>query len=223
MSTRTSAPGVPGGPYTEQEDAIIREEWAKNEPFAAKRAHARLPHRTQPSIQVRASNIGASGGGAARPAPMPAAPLPVVERLGIIVAWRVWRAISNGRDAVLRSIWRGTPWPVSAPFSVASITQHQRVDGGERDGVHAFKVLPTIKDYGYALPGDSVLAGETLVHGTVSLWGRVIEHERGYRAEFAYPQFICTCTGDALAHAIVRSYGIETSRCLARPKAHINA
>jgi hypothetical protein len=27
-----------------------------------------------------------------------------------------------------------------------------------------------------------------VVVGTVALWGRLVEHERGYRAEFGYPQ-----------------------------------
>ncbi len=195
-----------GGRYTPEEDAIILEEIAKPELGWAERAHLRLPHRSVASINGRAGMI--------RPRPG-AAPLPIIEQRTVIVGWRVWRAVTNGRDAVLRSIWTGTPWPVGQPFATTDIEQRPASDDGERNGAHAFKWLPTIKDYGYALPEPKAIGGETLVHGTVSLWGRCIEHERGYRAEFAYPQFICTCTGIDLARAIVRSYGIDTAACAA--------
>ena len=42
----------------------------------------------------------------------------------------------------------------------------------------------------YAVEEPDLLraARDPAVIGTVDLWGRVLEHERGYRAEFAYPQ-----------------------------------
>jgi len=209
-----SEPGTYGGPWTEDENAILREEWTthviKNQKRRAftRAVHARLSHRTEIAILQRAYIVGLAD----PPPTPPLPPLPIIEREGIIVAWRAWRAVSNGRDAVLRSIFTGESWPVGCAFETTDIEQRPKEDGGKRNGVHAFKALPTINDYGYDLPE---VAGDTLVHGTVSLWGRVIEHERGYRAEFAYPQFICTCTGIDLARAIVRSYGIDTAACSA--------
>ncbi len=53
--------------------------------------------------------------------------------------------------------------------------------------------------------------------GRVALWGRVIEHDRGFRAEFAYPQrlrLICPLClwrrgagGSSACEAVVRSRG----------------
>jgi hypothetical protein len=42
----------------------------------------------------------------------------------------------------------------------------------------------------YAVEEPELLraARDPAVIGTVDMWGRVMEHERGYRAEFAYPQ-----------------------------------
>lgn len=48
------------------------------------------------------------------------------------------------------------------------------------EGVHAFKDRLAVGDYGYRPH-----SGVTVVSGTVELWGMVIEHERGYRAQYA--------------------------------------
>lgn len=58
-------------------------------------------------------------------------------------------------------------------------------------GLHAAKdprLLPTVRD------------GPVSVVGTVGLWGRVIEHEHGYRAALAYPlalRLVCSRCGRA--------------------------
>lgn len=45
--------------------------------------------------------------------------------------------------------------------------------------------------------------------GKVALWGRTIECEHGYRAEFAYPERVVTVTTDsAVAPIIARAYGV---------------
>lgn len=47
--------------------------------------------------------------------------------------------------------------------------------------------MRTLEDVKLVIKGMS-LYGHLLVLGKVALWGKVIEHEKGYRAEFAYPQ-----------------------------------
>ena len=39
----------------------------------------------------------------------------------------------------------------------------------------------------HRLPATYVTTGPRAAVGLVAMWGRVIEHERGYRAQFAYP------------------------------------
>lgn len=43
--------------------------------------------------------------------------------------------------------------------------------------------------------------------GKVALWGRVIEHERGYRAEYAYPVEL-NCADAKLAKQLAKAYGV---------------
>ena len=44
--------------------------------------------------------------------------------------------------------------------------------------------------------------------GTVALWGRVIEHENGFRAEFAYPQRL-----RLVCHVCIWRYGLHQADC----------
>jgi len=46
-------------------------------------------------------------------------------------------------------------------------------------GVYAVKTLDHFRSAGYERFG---------IHGEVYLWGKVVEHELGYRAQFAYPK-----------------------------------
>ena len=75
-------------------------------------------------------------------------------------------------------------WEPGDPVSVNSVLEQcgyrdawERIPPGIGAGIHAFKD-----------PGDAVRQypiGARRVFGTVALWGEVIEHEIGYRAEFA--------------------------------------
>jgi hypothetical protein len=108
-----------------------------------------------------------------------------------IVGWRIWNvsddlvmprllpAGSGGRD----------PWEpraaVRARCGTSSILTHSLHPHAAPDpactcGIYASRSLWDFERPRPAWPPPSVI-------GTVSLWGRVIEHERGWRAGFAYP------------------------------------
>jgi hypothetical protein len=89
--------------------------------------------------------------------------------LGEITAWRIWRL---GNDGIVYSPIVNVPW---LPREVMHAVPHLRAG----DGIYASKVRPEIK-----WP-PSPRASWPLVVGRVSLWGTVIEHEKGYRAENA--------------------------------------
>jgi hypothetical protein len=55
-------------------------------------------------------------------------------------------------------------------------------------GIHAVKTLNHFRNAGYQ---------RFAIHGQVYLWGTVVEHELGYRAQFAYPKNF-TLSPDAL-------------------------
>jgi len=99
-----------------------------------------------------------------------------------ITGWRVWTLHSNRRHTELRMhpiAGKAPPWPPLEPAR-AGCTRRRWHRGPEPDctcGLHATRD-----------PGLLHRARNPAVVGTVALWGRVVEHEYGYRGELAYPQ-----------------------------------
>ena len=106
-------------------------------------------------------------------------------RVGEIVAWRYWRVVGG--------IWRGplTIWSSAVPMDW---TPGRPMTGyparlprlfmttAYGEGIHAYENRE--EAWLNAVKSDHSF----LVIGTVWLWGHIILHERGYRAEFAYPR-----------------------------------
>jgi hypothetical protein len=104
-------------------------------------------------------------------------------RAGEITGYRAWW-LSQG---TLHSIFMtGFKWEPGVPAE-------GDVSGGV--GVHAHKTLGQLLEYVIAIKQwydnrpegyyDLTLVDPRLVTGTVAMWGDVVEHEKGYRAEFA--------------------------------------
>lgn len=144
---------------------------------------------------------------------MPAAPAPIKRetKVGEIIAWRCWRLTSNGKR--LQSTYMNNTWLPDKPMR-----------GDPKDssaGVHA------AKDRSYA---ENFARGRgRIVVGKVSLYGNIVEHEWGYRAEYAKVHSIDDviddygCTIEPQKQAIIqklqRTYGanghsLHTSRRL---------
>jgi hypothetical protein len=86
-------------------------------------------------------------------------------------------------------------------------------------GIYAYKEKPRVlgeirKTYGRPLPPVlhhrvPPVPGLRLVYGEINLWGKVIEHEDGYRAQFGYPKRLwCTPAIEPLAGWIGYVYGV---------------
>jgi hypothetical protein len=95
--------------------------------------------------------------------------------------WRIWR-VSNGGD-VLESPVYGDPWRPGEAFE-AGCPAHPRPVGECGCGVYA--VTTRERALEWAAWARSALP-YAIVLGRVSLWGRVLPHLTGYRAERAYP------------------------------------
>ena len=98
-----------------------------------------------------------------------------------IIAWRAWTMQQGLRDRgpLLRPIGdSGRVWPARAPAS-ATCARHTHVSPGFdcTCGLHATRTPDLLRR-----------ARDPSVVGTVALWGRIVEHDRGYRAAYAYPQ-----------------------------------
>ena len=99
-----------------------------------------------------------------------------------LIAWRAW-ALTGRRDGthlLLRPVaGRSRPW---RPREVAEATCkggrfHRSPDLACTCGLHGTDALDMLRR-----------ARCPAVVGRVAMWGRVVEHEHGFRAEFAYPQ-----------------------------------
>jgi hypothetical protein len=106
-----------------------------------------------------------------------------------IVGYRVWHWDSAG----LRSL-NGEPWLPGRPLAAgceaaargtivgraeAAHSAHEPPHSDCTCGVYAAKNIEHLRQSGYERYG---------IHGEVYLWGTVVEHERGWRAQFGYPK-----------------------------------
>jgi hypothetical protein len=104
--------------------------------------------------------------------------------------WRVWRVVEHDGDLALASVLYPTLWPVRAAF-LASCRVN---DGRYHDvpavrcgcGVHAAASVADALSFFDGRGHDSMCELYRVI-GRVSLWGRVIEGQRGWRASHAYP------------------------------------
>lgn len=193
-----------GQPWSLHEDIALCQIWARGS-----KARAAILQRTPAACNVRGTILGI-GNGAIRWRER-ADWFDKIEQLDeVLIGWRLWRVVTNGRDAVLRSVYTGEPWPAGAPMEAHELR-------GDHTGVHAYKQKVGLEEYGYKRPAVNETKFEEYVFGQVALWGRVIEHEDGFRAEFAYPLNVHT-TDLPLARIIARSYGIEAVHTQRRPR-----
>lgn len=117
-----------------------------------------------------------------------------------IIAYRTWNIVSGNLCAVAQD---NTLWPARKRFvatcrqpnslydAYGRLTRPAHLEGAPLStcacGVYAFKDIGLVADH--LRPTDMYGATITAkrVAGRVSLWGDVIECERGYRAQYAYP------------------------------------
>lgn len=99
-----------------------------------------------------------------------------------IHAWRTWTLVGSRDGSRVRLTpiaGDGRPWPPRRPAE-ASCTRHRSHVRPELDctcGLHAVES-----------PDELRRTRDPAVLGTVALWGRIVEHEHGFRAALAYPQ-----------------------------------
>jgi hypothetical protein len=108
-----------------------------------------------------------------------------------VVAWRVWYAVQSAGETRLSSVYHQAYWPVREPLE--AVCRRRKLPFREKHpaptrrcecGIYA--ALPdTARDY---FLSDSPQPAAPAVVGCVSLWGVVVECERGWRASLAYPE-----------------------------------
>jgi hypothetical protein len=122
-----------------------------------------------------------------------------------ILAWRIWRLRSDAdrgvMEPLLESCVYGDAWAPREPF-VAACVAHARPTPACGCGIYAVTTRTTALEWAHwaqsALP-------QPIVVGRVQLWGRILPHSFGYRAELAYPYELEVLADDMLDEAEARS------------------
>jgi hypothetical protein len=101
----------------------------------------------------------------------------------VLTGWRAWRTAVHRNQWRLAALGQGIVWPpkrkLAARCKDESASPHPAPCWECSCGVWAFKDLDRLL--------LAVESYDVSVLGKVSLWGRIIETENGYRAEYAYP------------------------------------
>jgi hypothetical protein len=138
----------------------------------------------------------------------------------LITGYRGWRIIQrrNIADYLEYDEYKNLP-PEPHPFILLSVSFDTFWQPGEQvtgnPGLGVFSGVYAWKNVNDCYLHRKTLEHMPLVHGTVNLWGRVIEHEKGFRAQFAYPKtLIVKRTTPAhsnlnIVQCLRRSYGVN--------------
>lgn len=120
-----------------------------------------------------------------------------------IIAYRGWDI--EGRTLTAQG-YNSMKWFVRKPMVATCYDDEEHEtnapDGNCSCGLHAFKDLATLHQ----------VVGSSEVLGRVALWGRIIEHEHGYRAEYAYPQVLFYgkhSADETTSRGVAQLYGID--------------
>jgi hypothetical protein len=130
----------------------------------------------------------------------PQKPLPEEEifcATGGLVGWREWRVPCFGNKLLS---FNGTVWPVREPLRATckKALPTECLGHNCACGLYAWKDRKDLK----------VNQAEfSCISGEVWLWGKVVEHEKGYRAEFSYPKAFVNSGADA--RRLGQIYGVK--------------
>lgn len=84
-------------------------------------------------------------------------------RAGEVIGWRQWRVYGR----TLLSVITATPWMPGGVME-GDVSLH---------GVHAYKSIEGLT--------DNFITAFSLAYGTIYMWGDIVEHEKGYRSQYA--------------------------------------
>jgi hypothetical protein len=142
-----------------------------------------------------------------------------------ILGWRLWHVRLHGGRYRLESFTRHhVSWPARRRLEAAcSAHGDEAPSSGHECGIYAFKSRDLAEEllrryigvrqcYGREQEFPPPRRGRPIALGSVSLWGRIMERERGYRAQYAYPyELFLLNADDAIARELRRLYAVDVS------------
>lgn len=183
---------------------------------------------TMGTASAPTTTVSTTAGYTAIPKPDP--DLPLVFRTDPIIGWRVWRLREQGvshntrtdsgdyrREWRLTSLYATQVWfpferhrAICRPPCGVGLA-HDSPWPGCLCGIWALKDDP---ERTMTIP----LSDWPLVAGRVALWGRVVEHEKGWRGEFAYPVSLTVFSDERDS---LQSTGFDPGRIYGVPTTHV--
>ena len=138
----------------------------------------------------------------------------VADRVGFKLAWRVWIYQDDMLTSFNGTVWQPKQRMGAECLGVRDIL-NQPVHRGEPApgltcscGIYAVKrALPSLSPYYGQLRPTCAVDGPTIL-GTVALWGKIVIHEDGYRAQFAYPWKLYTSADPKIYYPGLLKYGV---------------
>lgn len=136
-----------------------------------------------------------------------------------IVGYRAWELLGGARPR-LRSLTSATEWPVREPLVASCPLDSAKPHDAAPDwdcpcGIYAY-ARPDM------LSAPGMIPSDVMVRGEVNLWGKVIRHKAGYRAQYAYPKQLHVSArvpwASLVAEALERDYGVPCDVQVSRPK-----
>lgn len=107
----------------------------------------------------------------------------VSDRLGFVEGWRIWRVSPTGQlQSLFYTADAWVPLEASSANCARPKSTHKAPFETCACGVYALRSLTQLDVWKTALSSST-----HVVVGKVALWGKIIEHEHGFRSQFAYP------------------------------------
>lgn len=140
-----------------------------------------------------------------------------------ILGWRLWHVRLHGGGYRLESFTRHhVSWPARRRLEAAcSAHGDEAPSSGHECGIYAFKSRDLAEEllrryigvrqcYGREQEFPPPRRGRPIALGSVSLWGRILERERGYRAQYAYPyELFLLNADDRIARDLRGLYAVD--------------
>ena len=143
-----------------------------------------------------------------------------------VLGWRLWHVRLHNDEHRLESFtMHHVSWPAGSRFEARCAVHGESAPAHEHEcGIYAFKMRVHAEELLRRYTGvrhrygreyrelPPVRQGRPIALGSVSLWGRILARERGYRAQFAYPYELFIIGGDEqIARELRDRYAVDVS------------
>jgi hypothetical protein len=140
-----------------------------------------------------------------------------------LLAWRLWHVRLHAGEYRLESFTRHhVSWPALRRLEAVCGAHGEGAPvAGHECGIYAFRSRDLAEEllrryigvrqcYGRGQDFPPPRQGRPIALGSVSLWGRVLAREKGYRAQYAYPyELFLLNADDVIARELRRLYAVD--------------